>query len=45
MNPITAHHHFSMSTPELISQFEIAVGCSTNHRSVIERYGRKRGDI
>src|SRR5882757_8062556 len=36
MNPITAHRHVSMSTVELISQFEIAVGCSTNHRSVIE---------
>jgi hypothetical protein len=43
MNLITAHRHVSMSTVELISQFEIAVGCSTNHGSVIERYGRKRG--
>jgi hypothetical protein len=44
MNPITAHPHVSMSTVELISQFEIAVDCSTNRRSVLSDTAGKGGD-
>lgn len=45
MNPITAHHRVSMSTAELISEFEDAVAAVPTTVRLLSDTAGKGGDI